>query len=267
MRKRLAILFAVAAALSASTVAVADTLPRAAALSGFFQGSTPRPADLVDVPASLTVTRSAPSGGLPHTVIPTFYTHLTTDPDSQNFEWASLSTLNNYSNYGENVASYAQARKFAQGTSWAGVFEVQDHTGSGGFYGLEIDAFTQGDSPYPGSRQGDRIGLGIIMGRSGNIGPTATIDYGILLAPSRLDETQANVNFGVMVYSQCRYACFAMRAGNKLAWEETAQIASKFDPATGRWGLFNGERPLFEVDVNTGELRVNGRAVQISYTD
>lgn len=267
MRKLLAILFAAAAAPYSTTGVAADTLPRAPTLSGFFQGGTPRPADLIDVPASLIVTRSAPPGGAPHSVVPTLYTHLTTDPNSQYFEWANLSILSNNSNYGENVATYAQARKFAQGTTWSGVFELQDHTGSGGFYGVEIDAFTQGDSPYPGSRQGDRIGLGIIMGRSGNVGPTATIDYGILLAPSRLDDTQANVNFGVMVWSQCRYACFAMRGGNKLAWEESAQIASKFDPATGRWGLFNGNRPLFEVDVNTGELRVNGRPVQISYKD
>jgi len=87
------------------------------------------------------------------------------------------------------------------------------------------------------------------------------------MAPIGLDDTQADVNFGMMVWSQCRYACYAMRAGNKLAWEESAQIASKFDPATGRWGLFNGDKPLFEVDVATGELRVNGRPVQVTYKD
>ena len=39
-----------------------------------------------------------------------------------------------------------------------------------------------------------------------------------------------------MVSAQCRYACFAMRAGNKIAWEESAQIASKYDPETGTLG-------------------------------
>ena len=58
-----------------------------------------------------------------------------------------------------------------------------------------------------------------------------------------------------------------MRAGNKFAYEESATIASKFDPATGRWGLFNGDKPLFEVDVASGELRVNGRAVVVSYKE
>jgi hypothetical protein len=250
---------ALALAIIASSCAIAQT--------GYFQGSTARPADVWDLPASLTVTRNAPAGGGSGDVIPTLYTHLTTDPESRTFEWANLNILNNRSNYGENVAVYAQANKFAHGTSWAGVFELQDSTGTGGFYGVEIDAFTQGPSDFPGSREGDRIGLGIIMGRSGYSGPKATIDYGILLAPVWFDNTQADVNFGVMVLSQCRYACYAMRAGNKLAWEESAQIASKYDPNTGRWGLFNGDKPLFEVDVTTGELRVNGRPVQVTYKD
>jgi hypothetical protein len=256
------------ASLAASFAALLAVFPAAGALAqtGYFQGATPRPGDVWNLPASVTVTRSAPPGGDP-VVVPTLYTHLTTDAESRAFEWAGLTILNNRSNYGNNVATYSQANKFARGTSWAGVFEVQDSTGTGGFYGVEIDAFTQGPSAYPGSREGDRIGLGIILGRAGNVGPKATIDYGILLAPVGLNDGEADVNFGVMVWSQCRYACYGMRAGNKMAWEESAQIASKFDPATGRWGLFNGDKPLFEVDVTTGELRVNGRPVQVTYKD
>ena len=258
MRPMLAAVLAAALTTIASSFAFGQT--------GYFEGPTPLPRDVWNLPASVTVTRTAPPGGSP-VVIPTLYTHLTTDPESRTFEWAGLTILNNRSNFGNNVATYAQANKLARGTSWAGVFEVQDSTGTGGFYGVEIDAFTQGPSAYPGSREGDRIGLGMILGRAGNVGPKATLDYGILLAPTGLDDTQADVNFGMMVWSQCRYACYAMRAGNKLAWEESAQIASKFDPATGRWGLFNGDKPLFEVDVATGELRVNGRPVQVTYKD
>ncbi len=252
------ILLAVVLAVFATTGAIAQT--------GYFQGATPRPADVYDLPASLTVTRSAPPGGSPD-VIPTLYTHVTTDPTSRTLEWANLSILNNRSDFGANVAVYGQANKFAQGTSWAGVFELEDHTGAGGFYGVEIDAFTRGPSAYPGSQQGDRVAMGIVLGRAGNTGPKATVDYGVLIAPVGLDDSEADVNFGMMVWSQCRFACYAMRAGNKMAWEESAQIASKFDPQTGRWGLFNGDKPLFEVDVTTGELRVNGRPVQVTYKD
>ena len=58
-----------------------------------------------------------------------------------------------------------------------------------------------------------------------------------------------------------------MRGGNKIAYEESGAIASSFDPQTNRWGLFNGDNPLFEDDVATGELRVNGRPVQVTYKD
>ena len=238
----------------------------ASAQTGFFQGVTPRPPDLYPLPASLTVTRAAPAGGLPN-VAPAVYTHVTTQPTSRTLEWANLTVLNNPSDHGANVASYSQAQKTGLGTTWAGVMEVQDATGRGGFFGLEIDAFTTGPSPSPGSMEGDRIGLGIIVGRAFNTGPKATVDYGVLIAPVALKDEDVDVNFGMMVWAQCRFACYAMRAGNKIAYEESGAIASKFDPQTGRWGLYNGDAPLFEVDVATGELRVNGRAVQVTYKD
>ncbi len=238
----------------------------ASAQSGFFAGVTPRPADLYPLAASLTVTRTAPAGGLPN-VAPAMYTHVTTQPTTKSLEWASLTILNNPSDYGSNVASYSQALKTGRGTTWAAVHEVQDATGRGGFFGLEIDAYTSGPSPAPGSMDGDRIGLGIILGRAFNSGPKATVDYGIFIAPAGLKDAEADVNFGVMVWSQCRFACFAMRAGNKIAYEESGSVATKFDPNTGRWGLFNGDKPLFEVDIATGELRVNGRPVQVTFKD
>ena len=238
----------------------------ASAQTGYFQGVTPRPPDVYPLPASLTVTRTAPTGGAPN-VVPALYTHVTTQPTSRTYEWANLTVLNNPSDFGANVATYSQAQKTGRGTTWAGVFELQDATGHGGFYGVEIDAYTSGPSPVPGSMDGDRIGLGIILGRAFNTGPKATLDYGVLIAPVALKDEEADVNFGMMVYAQCRFACFAMRAGNKIAYEESGAIASKFDPETGRWGLWNGDRPLFEIDVATGELRVNGRAVDVKYKD
>ena len=238
----------------------------ASAQSGLFQGVTPRPVDIYPLPASLTVTRTSPLGGAPN-VVPALYTHVTTQRTSQSLEWANLTILNNLSDQGANVASYSQALKSGRGTTWGGVFEVQDATGRGGFFGLEIDAYTSGPSPTPGAMDGDRIGLGIILGRAFNTGPKATLDYGVFIAPAGLKDTEADVNFGMMVWAQCRFACFAMRAGNKIAYEESGAIASKFDPASGRWGLYNGDKPLFEVDVATGELRVNGRAVQVTFKE
>lgn len=238
----------------------------ASAQTGYFQGVTPRPTDVFALPASMTVTRTAPAGGEPE-VVPALYTHVSTQKDTKTFEWANLAVLFNHADSGNNVASYAQARKFGKGVTWGGVMEVQDANGYGGFHGLQIDAFTTGPSVVPGSNGGDRIGLDIVIGRAFNQGPKATVDYGMLIAPSGFNDDEADINFGVLVMTQCRFACYAMRAGNKFAYEESGAIASKFDPATGRWGLYNGDKPLFEVDVASGELRVNGRAVVVSYKD
>jgi hypothetical protein len=238
----------------------------ASAQSGYFQGVTPRPPDVFALPASLTVTRTAPAGG-EEEVIPALYTHVSTHQDARTFEWANLAVLFNNSDHGANVASYAQARKFGKGVTWGGVMEIQDANGYGGFHGLQIDAFTTGPSPVPGSTGGDRIGLDIVIGRAFNQGPKATVDYGMLIAPSAFNDDEADINFGVHVMTQCRFACYAMRAGNKFAYEESGTIASKFDPQTGRWGLYHGDNPVFEVDMASGELRVNGRPVVVSYKD
>lgn len=236
----------------------------AAAQTGYFQGVTPKPADVWGFPASVTVTRSAPSGG-DGTLVPTLYTHVTTDRDARSLEWANLTILNNHSDHGFNVALYGQANKYGVGPTWGGLVEAQDTVGSGALWGLEIDAFTTGPSRFKERGGGDRIGLGVVVGRAFGQGPKATMDYGMWLLPYGMQDGEGDVNFGVMVSTQCRYACYAMRAGNKLAWEESAQIASRYDPATGRWGLYNGDTPVFEVDMQTGEIRVRGRPVKVEF--
>ena len=235
----------------------------APAQTGYFQGVTPRPSDVYAFPASLTVTRSAPPGGA-GSLVPALYTHVTTDADTRSLEWANLTILNNHSAYGASVALYAQANKFNSGPTWGGVLEAQDHAGTGPLWGLEIDAFTTGPSRFD-ERGGDRIALGIVLGRAQGEGPKATIDYGMWILPTSLNDSEADVNFGVMVSTRCRYACFAMRGGNKLAWEESAQIASKFDPETGTWGLYNGDKPVLQINMTNGELMINGKPVVVTY--
>jgi hypothetical protein len=234
------------------------------AQTGYFQGVTPRPVDAYAFPASLTVTRSAPAGGA-GSLVPALYTHVSTDADTQSFEWANLTILNNHSASGSNVALYAQANKFSSGPTWGSVIEAEDHTGAGPLWGLEIDAFTTGPSRFDERGGGDRIALGIVLGRAQDSGPKATIDYGMWILPASLKDSEADVNFGVMVSTHCRYACYAMRAGNKLAWEESAQIASKFDPETGTWGLYNGDKPVLQINMTTGELMINGKPVVVTY--
>jgi hypothetical protein len=130
----------------------------------------------------------------------------------------------------------------------------------------KIDAVTNGPSRFDQVGGGDRTGLGIVVGRARSTTLKATIDYAIRLLPNGLNDNEADVNFGViMVSAQGRYACYAMRGGNKFASEESAQIASKYDPETGTWGLYNGDKPLLQINVATGELLINGRPVVVTY--
>jgi hypothetical protein len=60
--------------------------------------------------------------------------------------------------------------------------ELQDHTGSGGFFGLEIDALTTGASPFPDPKTVTESDWGSFLPCRTH-GPKATIDYGVFVAP------------------------------------------------------------------------------------
>ncbi|MEO8345569.1 MAG: hypothetical protein ABI607_07740 [Betaproteobacteria bacterium] len=254
MRELFAALLATAIAMLSSNSAVAQT--------NYFQGVTPRPADVYDFPSSLTVTRSAPPGG-PVTVVPTLYTHLTTDPNSQTFEWANLTILNNRAEFGENVANYAQANKNGRGPTWAGVFELQGNNPEGGWWGLEIDAMANGPSTmYTAGTP--RVGMGVVVGRAGGVGPPATVDYGVWLLPFYRDRGQVDVNFGFMSSVHCRVACFGMNAGEKIAFDAGGQITQHFDPQTGFLTFATNGKPILEIQMETGEIRVLGRTAKFA---
>jgi len=253
MRTLLATLLATALTSLANVGAMAQT--------GYFGGATPRPPDAYDFPASLTVTRMAPASYGPPEVIPTLYTHLTTDPESRAFEWASLTILNNGSNYGENVASYSQANKYGAGPVWGGVYEVQGHNPAGGWWGIEVDAMGSGPSTM-GATGARRIGMGLVVGRAGGVGPAATVDYGYLLLPFGRDQGMVDVNYGFASSVHCRVACFAMNSGEKIAFDNSAQITQYFDPQTGFLTFATNGKPIFEFQMETGEIRVLGRAAQ-----
>jgi hypothetical protein len=102
------------------------------------------------------------------------------------FEWSNLSLLDNYSNYGENVATYSQGNKLGTGATWAAVSEVSDTLGLGGAaVAHEFDVWTTG------ADDGNRIGLEIVsgdarairgLGRSEKADATAAIRIGQTVA-------------------------------------------------------------------------------------
>ena len=86
------------------------------------------------------------------------FTKTTAGANVLQFEWATLSILDNFATKGENVALYAQANKRGVGHTFGAVSEVNDTVGQGAAVGHEIDLFTTGPD------NGQRLGLDIVVG-------------------------------------------------------------------------------------------------------
>ena len=154
-----------------------------AAQTGFFQGVTPRPPDIYPLPASLTVSRTAPEGGVPN-VVPALYTHVTTQPDVADARMGEPDGAQ------QPVRLRRERRLLQPGAEDGARRDVGGRAGIAGRDGprrastrSRSTPTRSGPSPTPGSMDGDRIGLGIILGRAFNTGPKATVDYGVFIAP------------------------------------------------------------------------------------
>ena len=260
MRPMLAALLASALAIFASSGVFAQT--------GYFEGTTPRPADVWNLPASVTVTRSAPPGGSP-VVIPTLYTHLTTDPESQNVRMGEP----------HDPQQPFQLRRKRRDVC-AGQQVRARHVMGRRVRGPGLDRHRRllrrrdrrvhaRPERVPGiAARATASAWASSWAAPAMPDPKATIDYGILLAPTGLDDTQADVNFGVMVWSQCRYACYrdarGQQAGVGRVGADREQVRSR-PPAAGDSSTATSH--CSRSTSTTGELRVNGRPVQVTYKD
>lgn len=99
---------------------------------------------------------------------------------STSFEWAFTATMNNYSNFGENVAGYFLGRKFALGPTWGAVSEAVDHTEivdpTTGLVAHEFDITANGTdnaAPY-----GSRVGLDLAVRKFNPAGADVEASWG-----------------------------------------------------------------------------------------
>lgn len=165
-------------------------------------------------------------------------------------EWTLLSRVINDSTEGDQVAVYGQAVNNRSGVAWGGVFEVED-LGTGGFWGVEIDAMSNGPA---NSR---RRALGIVVGRQSHSG-TSTIDYGIHLLPFFQDQGAVDVVWGLKVDVPCRASCISVPAGQTITLDERGFFALRFDPQTGILGFWDMRltQPRLVWGVNMDNKRV-----------
>jgi hypothetical protein len=178
---------------------------------------------------------------------------------SKSHEWNAVFSIQNYSASGDNCAFYSKADKYSDGPTWGGCVEVQDTTGRGAVWGLEVDVMTR-----PDNGGGDRYGVGVVIGRNGNAGPTAYVDRGISVMPFGFDFKSAHCGVGLDVNIDCIGPAIRVRSDNDVQWDTGGEVRTRFDSETGFWQLRFRDKPVFEVQVETGEMRILGRTVRVA---
>lgn len=180
-------------------------------------------------------------------------------PETVSHEWNTILSIENYSHVGDNAAFYAKADKYGNGPTFGGVIEVQDVSGIGPIWGLEVDVMTR-----PDRNQGNRFGIGLVLGKQAQTGQQAYVDWGMLVVPWGFDRSAAQVGYGMAVLADCRYACFMMHSNQRFQWDSGGEIHTRFDAETGFWQMLYRGTPMFEFQMQTGEFRIKGKTVNVN---
>lgn len=148
---------------------------------------------------------------------------------------------------GTAVAGYFTTNRYSTGPAFGLLAEVQDVTGRGELWAMEIDAFSRGPDGTPGS--GLRRGLGVVLGVNQGKGE-ATIGYGIDVLCFFRDCGRVRVHYGLHIGVPADVAAIAVQAGERVALEESGRIAIRFNPKTNAVEIVNGEAVLASWRVN-----------------
>lgn len=115
-----------------------------------------------------------------------------TGTGATNYEWALLSSINNYATAGENVGGYLQGNKYSTGPTWGGTIEVRELTGTTnpttGTVGLEVDVFANGSD-----NNNVRVALDIVLGKNAVTDTKCEAAFGIRIGPVNGTFTEARV--------------------------------------------------------------------------
>lgn len=176
---------------------------------------------------------------------------------SKAHEWNAIFSLQNYSAFGDNCGYYAKADKYSDGATWGGCIEVQDTTGRGPVWGLEIDMMTK-----PDAGQRNRWGVGLVIGRNADVGPAAYVDKGFAVVPFGFKPDTALVGVGMSVEVPARSAAIAVLPGQKIMLDgPEGAITVRFDPVTGFIEFALADKPVFQFQMGTGAFYILGKRV------
>jgi hypothetical protein len=122
------------------------------------------------------------TGGTPGVVLSGHHNSANVSANVTDYVWAGLDVLDNSATAGENVARYAQATKRGVGSTWAGVFELQETVDvaslGGGAVAVEIDLFGNG-----ANNQSNRVAIDVVLGKNNLGGAAYVASYGLRFTP------------------------------------------------------------------------------------
>ena len=214
-------------------------------------------------------------------------------------EWAGLFIMESRSTqsgeWPQNVGVYSQGLKYTSSSTWAGCFEISDRNpisgANGGAIGIEVSASANGaDILATPQRNGVHIAIskGTInaqdceWGRGFWVtaGPSARWIYGFSAendgsyayhakftgasADSALmrDESNCAVGLDLKRASYSTQTALWFKALDKIVWESTGKINTRWNSTNNRWELRNGDDVKFWVDTTTGQTSAGGGGTQ-----
>lgn len=205
-------------------------------------------------------------GGTRGWVASPHYAHTIAGAGVTQFEWVTLSVLDNHATAGENVANYAQGNRFGTGPTWAAVSEVADTTTNlGGVISHEFDMWVTGGDT------GGRIGLDVVLGdvklMRGMSPPSTVIEgsAGIRIGNSnnaylprwtRGIQLTGNYVVGIDMSGSNNQTALRLKQGQSIALDEYDSV--KLQLTGGRVSIKNGAKTIFEIDMTTGDIYKNG---------
>lgn len=194
-------------------------------------------------------------------------------PNSKAYEWNLIAAIENYSEVGDPCAFYFKADSYAKAPIFGGVIEVRQvrpEAGAMPMWGLEVDMVTQ-----PDAGAGGRTGVGVVVGpQNEHLGRPGYVDAAFNVVPWQWKLRNALVGYAYRCQVPVWHSAFGLLAGQTFEWDGQpgynagpGEVTQRFDPATGfmQWCLRG--RPTFEVQMQTGEVRILGRRVKVEFAE
>lgn len=185
------------------------------------------------------------------------YVKATVRPGSNAFAWAFIAQLESYELNGEHVGAYIKANRYGNAPVWGGCFEVQDATGIGALWGLEVDALSVG-AP---SGSEVRRGIGVVLGTAPVPNAARAHFYAAYdVVPLGFQPSAATLETAYHVGMPCENA-LAAPPGSWITLDRDKMIGLMFDETTGWLHMGIKGNPAFQFHMGTGEMRSRGRVI------